>query len=180
METDKYYKKYLKYRSKYLALKGQSGGSGPHYFYDGERIRHLNTNKTGKIERFREIDSNGTERYSVTYDDGTFDTYEAQTRLLRLEDRDLNQPILNQNYNPSNPSNPSEPYNPSDPSNPSNPSNPYNPYNPYNPPNPYIYQPPLQYNLYNPSSYYPTVYESKKSSKKKSKKSSKKKSKKNN
>ena len=49
---------------------------------DGAKIVNTFSHKTGKIDRFRRIEGN-TPYYSVTYDDGTSETFESENNLLR-------------------------------------------------------------------------------------------------
>jgi hypothetical protein len=51
-------------------------------FESGNKIVNTMQNKTGTIERFRRI-YNNIPYYSVNYDDGTFETFESQSNLLR-------------------------------------------------------------------------------------------------
>ncbi len=176
---EKYYKKYLKYRSKYLATKNQIGGGEVHYFHDNEKIRNLENNKTGKIVRFRD-NRDGVEHYSVVYDDGSFNTFESQENLLRLVDRPFEKevpntlPNLNADYIPmANVFKQNEP--PQGPSGPSGPSGPQNKVQTYYYPS---YVPPAPVYYDDDFSRKSSRKSSKKSSKKSSRKSSKKSSKK--
>jgi hypothetical protein len=59
-------------------------------FSDGSRVRHVWSGRAGSVERLRddayERDRRASKAchffYSVTYDDGTFDTYVAQSALV--------------------------------------------------------------------------------------------------
>jgi hypothetical protein len=49
---------------------------------DGAKIVNTRTHKTGKIDRFRRMERN-TPYYSVTYDDGSSESFEPESNLLR-------------------------------------------------------------------------------------------------
>jgi hypothetical protein len=65
---------------------GNAAASRP--FSNGQRVRKVNTSKTGTVDRLRDDEHERTKwaagdgyYYSVTYDDGNFETYEAHSDL---------------------------------------------------------------------------------------------------